>query len=215
MDRSEELSNAFSQIEEKRVLELVEKRIHEGEDPFAVLTDLSLGMDMVGNLFEREEYFLSELIMAAEIFDEAMKIIGPKLTYRQEKKVLGRIVIGTVKGDLHDIGKNIVTVLLRCSGFEVEDLGVDVSPEKFVEKIKEKKTDFLGLSCLLTPAYQSMKETIQSVEREGLREGVKILIGGGPVDERVRAYVGADAMGKDAQEAVRLCKQYLTLKSGG
>jgi len=210
MNRSEELSRAFTQLEEGKVLQLVEKRIHEGEDPFAVLTDLSLGMNMVGNLFEKEEYFLSELIMAAEIFNEAMKIIEPKLALQTEQRSLGRVVIGTVKGDLHDIGKNIVTTLLRCSGFEVEDLGVDVPPERFVEKLKEKRADFLGLSCLLTPAYQSMKETIQAVEKEGLREGLKILIGGGPVDERVRAYVGADAVGKDAQEAVKLCKQYLT-----
>lgn len=203
----EELVEAISQLKEKEALSLVKKRIDKDEDPLLIIGDLGKGMEEIGNLFEQGDYFLPEVIVAGEIFKDCMKIIEPKLISSKKAEPTGKVVIGTVQGDVHEIGKNIVATLLKGAGFEVDDLGADVSPERFIEKIKDKKPHILGLSCLLTLAFGSMKRIIREVEAAGLREGLTIIVGGGAVDAKVKDFVGADACGKDANEAVKICKQ--------
>jgi len=168
----------------------------------AVLQGLAKGMEIVGEKYETKEYFLSELIMAAEVMKEAMDILEPHL---KAEKVpgAGTMVIGTVSGDLHDIGKNTVIAMLRSAGFEVHDLGVDVPVEVFVQKVREIKPDILGMSALLLSTMPMMKEVVAALSNEGLRESVKIVIGGRPVTQEYADMIGADAYGKDAVEAVK------------
>jgi methanogenic corrinoid protein MtbC1 len=163
-------------------------------------------MEIVGQKFESKEYYLSELIMSADIFKSATDILGDAFK-PDESSLLGTVVIGTVKDDVHDIGKNIVATVLGCNGFRVIDLGVDVPHEQFIAAIKEHHPQIVGLSCLLTVAFDSMRDTIAAIEAAGLRQDVKILIGGGPTDEKVREHVKADAVCRSAQEAVEACKK--------
>jgi methanogenic corrinoid protein MtbC1 len=165
-------------------------------------------MSDVGRRFEDKEYFLSELIMSAEIFKEAIALIEPHLE-PGAGQTKGSVVIGTVKGDIHDMGKNIVATLLRCEGYDVHDLGVDVPPDAFVDKLKETGAQLLALSGLLTLAFDSMKETVDTLAEAGLRDKVKVIIGGGPVNEKVVEFSGADAYGVDAAYAVKLASEYL------
>lgn len=202
------LSDMLSELREREVLEMVRNALEEKVNPLSLVEELREGMAEVGRRFERKEYFLSELIMSAEIFKEAVVLIEPHLAAGQGENK-GDIVIGTVKGDIHDIGKNIVAALLRCNGYRVHDLGVDVAPEAFVTKLQETNARLLGLSGLLTLAFDSMKETVRKVEQAGLRDRVKVIIGGGPVNEKVVEYTGADAFGKDAAKAVELARLYL------
>lgn len=195
-------------LEEEAALEAVDKALESGVPPLDIVEQLRSGMSEVGRRFEVREYFLSELVMSAEIFKEAMDLIEPHLSGGAGPSK-GSVVIGTVKGDIHDIGKNIVASLLRCEGFEVHDLGVDVWPDAFVGKLKETGSGLLALSGLLTLAFDSMKETVACVSEAGIRDTVKIIIGGGPVNEQVLAYAGADAWGRDVAEAVRLAERYL------
>lgn len=195
-------------LEEEAALEAVGKALESGVPPLDIVEQLRSGMSEVGRRFEVREYFLSELVMSAEIFKEAMALIEPHLSGGAGPS-RGSVVIGTVKGDIHDIGKNIVASLLRCEGFEVHDLGVDVRPDAFVEKLKETGSGLLALSGLLTLAFDSMKETVASVSEAGIRDTVKIIIGGGPVNEQVLTYACADAWGRDVAEAVRLAERYL------
>ncbi|MFB0563528.1 MAG: B12-binding domain-containing protein, partial [Candidatus Lokiarchaeia archaeon] len=146
---------------------------------------------------------------SGEILRQIAEILEPKLKAGAEVKRLGKVVLGTVFGDIHDIGKDIVKFMLDANGFEVHDLGVDVSKEKFVEKIKEVNPEIVALSGFLTLAYDSMKETIEEIKKTGLRDKAKIMIGGGQMDETIREYVGADAYGKDAVEAVTLAKKWV------
>ena len=136
-------------------------------------------------------------------------MVKPKLSKNVEAKRLGKFVMGTVAGDIHDIGKNIVTFMLDINGFEVYDLGVDVSPEEFVEKIKETSAPIVGLSGFLTLSYDSMKQTIEAIKNAGLRDKVKIMIGGGQINEEIREYTSADAYGKDAMAAVSIAKEWI------
>jgi methanogenic corrinoid protein MtbC1 len=167
------------------------------------------GMQQVGEKFAAKEFFLADLIFSAEIFQEIMNLLEPELKSGEETSYIGKVVIGTVRDDVHDIGKNIVTSLLRASGFEVVDLGVNVPENEFIEAIKREQPRVVGLSGLLTIAIDEMKKTIAAIEANGLREGIKIIVGGGPVDESVRDYVGADASCRDAVEGVRLIKEFL------
>lgn len=204
----EKLAEAIVNLDEKAALEISKKMIESGADPIEVLETCRKGMTKVGEKFEAGEYFLSDLVMAAEIFKEITEIIKPQLK-RIVTKPLGKIVIGTVQGDIHDIGKNIVKALLEAEGFDVVDLGVDVPPEKFVEAIKEYKPDIVGMSGLLTLAIESMKKTADAIKNAGLRDKVKIIIGGGRADEEAKNYVGADAWSDEAAKGVKLCKEIL------
>jgi len=206
----EKLVDAMVNMKEKEALRITREMLETGEDPLEILELSRKAMAIVGQRFEKGEYFLPELIMASEILRQITDIVKPSLKRAVKvNKRLGKIVIGTVQGDIHDIGKNIVTFMLRVNGFEVYDLGVDVSPQKFVEKIGEVKPDIVGLSGFMTLVFDSMKETIEAIEAAGLRHKVKIMIGGGPVDDQVRKYTGADAYGKDAMAAVSLAKEWV------
>jgi methanogenic corrinoid protein MtbC1 len=202
------ISNSLIELEENEVLQGVSRSLEQGIEPIALVEQLRQGMSVVGKRFEDKEYYLSELIMSAEIFKEAMALIEPLLAASSDES-RGRLVIGTVKGDIHDIGKNIVATLLRCDGFEVLDLGVDVPAAVFVEETRSSGAKVLALSGLLTPAFDAMKETVTALAEAGLRDDVKVIIGGGPVNQSVVEFAGADAWGKDAAQAVRLVTEYL------
>jgi methanogenic corrinoid protein MtbC1 len=202
------ISNSLIELEEDEVLEGVSRSLEQGVEPITLVEQLRLAMSVVGKRFEDKEYYLSELIMSAEIFKEAMELIEPRLGASTDES-RGRLVIGTVKGDIHDIGKNIVATLLRCEGFEVLDLGVDVPAAVFVEETRSSGAKILALSGLLTPAFDAMKETVAALTNAGLRDDVKVIIGGGPVNQSVVEFAGADAWGKDAAQAVRLVAEHL------
>jgi len=177
-----------------------------GDDPLAIIAACREGMADVGKRYEAQEYYVSDLIMAGEVFKQAMSMIGEKFQTDTGPK-RGSVVIGTVHGDIHDIGKDIVVSLLQAGNYNVVDLGVDVPPEKFVDAVKESGAPVVGLSGLLTISFDAMKETVDALKSADLP--VKVMIGGGPVTEQVRAYVGADALGADAQAAVELCDNWI------
>jgi 5-methyltetrahydrofolate--homocysteine methyltransferase len=180
-----------------------------GIPPIKVVTDgMAKGMDIVGQKYEAKEYFLAELIMAGEVMKEGMKILEPLLKDSDVKR-RGRIVVCTVKGDLHDIGKNIFATLLTTAGFEVIDLGVNVPTEKFVEAIRDHKAQILGLSALLTVTMQELENIIKMVEEAGLRSKVKIIIGGAPLTDKYAKKIGADAYAQDAVAGVSICKNWV------
>lgn len=204
-----ELREALLELREEDVLRLVKERIAGGVDPLLMVEECRQAMELVGKRFECKEYFITELIVSGEIFNQAMELIEPGLRASGGLKTLGKMVLGTVQGDIHEIGKNIVRTMLRCSGFEVYDLGVDVPPQKFVQAVQDTGSAILGLSSLMTTSFNAMKETVELIGQAGLRKEVKIMVGGGPVNEMVREYVGADACAKDVAEAVELGKKFL------
>ena len=207
----DEISKALAELEDDVVLDGVKELFNKGVPALEILVALQKGMEEVGQKFEAKEYFLSELIMSADIFKEATAILGDAFLGDTSDK-LGTVVIGTVKEDIHDIGKDIVVTILKCNGFNVIDLGVDVPHENFVAAIKAHNPQIIGLSCLLTTAYDNMRDAIAMIEAEGLRVGRKILIGGGPTDSKVCEYVKADIVCKNAQEAVEACKNIVGAK---
>lgn len=206
---SEDLIDLIVNLCEKEAIDLVQKKIDAGEDPLKILEQIRIAMAKVGEKFENDEFFLPDLIMSGEILRQITEVIEPKLKTGAKIRSLGKVVLGTVFGDIHDIGKDIVKFMLESNGFEVYDLGANVPKEKFVEKIKEVNAKIVGLSGFLTLAYESMKETIEEIKNAGLREKTKIMIGGGQINEDVRKYVGADSYGKDAIEAVVLAKEWM------
>ncbi|MBM3118794.1 MAG: cobalamin-binding protein [Chloroflexi bacterium] len=203
-----ELADALADLDEDKVRSLVRGRIDAGVAPMSIVDECRKGMDIVGERYKSKEYFLSELIVSGEIFKEAMAVVEPMLGFDKQAKQIGRMVLGTVKGDIHNIGKDIVATLMKAAGFEVYDLGIDVAPGKFVEKLTETGAPILGMSGLLTPSFGSMKETVEAVQAAGLRDKVKVVIGGGIVTEQVRKYVGADAFTDDAAEGVEICRRF-------
>ncbi len=206
---SEELTKSIAELEETEALRITKEKLDRGEEPQLILDESRSGMEIVGKRFSEGTYFLPELIFSAEIFKEITEIVKPWLRKDVQAKRLGKVIIGTVAGDIHDIGKDIVVFMLDVNGFEVYDLGVDVPPKKFVEKIKETNTQVVGLSGFLTLAFDSMKETVDVISIAGLRDKVKIMIGGGQIDGEIKKYTGADAYGKDAMAAVSLAKAWL------
>ncbi len=207
---SEDLVKLIVDLYEKEAIELVQKRVDAGEDPLNILEEVRTAMAKVGEKFESKEFFLPDLIMSGEILKQITEVLEPKLKAGSEAQSKGKIVLGTVFGDIHDIGKDIVKFMLESNGFEVFDLGVNVPKQKFVEKIKEVNAKVVGLSGFLTLAYDAMKDTIDEFTKEGLRENLKIMIGGGQINEKVRQYVGADSYGKDAVEAVSLASEWMS-----
>jgi 5-methyltetrahydrofolate--homocysteine methyltransferase len=166
-------------------------------------------VELVGKRFSDGEYFIPDLVYSGEILKEITDMVKPKLTKAAELKRLGKVVVGTVAGDIHDIGKDIVVFMLDVNGFQVFDLGIDVPAQKFVDTIKETGSRVVGLSGFLTLAFQSMKDTVETIKKAGLRNEVKIMIGGGQIDDQVKGFTGADAYGKDAMEAVKLAKGWI------
>lgn len=204
----DELVNAIAEMREAEALVLAQKRLDDGADPLAILNDCRAAVEIVGKRFEKGEYFLPELMMAGEILKQISMLVKPRLQKTGEDKRRGKVIIGTVKGDIHDIGKDLVVFMLDANGFEVHDLGVDVPAQTFVDQIAAIKPDVVGLSGFLTVAFDAMKKTIAAIDAAGLRACVKVMIGGGTVDEYVRGYVGADAFGKDAMAAVTLAQKW-------
>jgi 5-methyltetrahydrofolate--homocysteine methyltransferase len=208
MNGLEEITTALADLNEDGTLALVRKAVKDKAPPESILQACQQGMEEIGRRFEACDYFVSDLIMSGEIFKQIAAILDPLLA-AGSKGQLGKVVIGTVHGDIHDIGKDIVVNMLKSSGFEVIDLGVDVPATSFVAALKESGATVLGMSGLLTLAFDSMKATVNAIAAAGLREKVKIMVGGGPVDGNVCKAVGADDWGNDAQKAVRLAKQWL------
>jgi methanogenic corrinoid protein MtbC1 len=202
--------NLLADLKEDEVIKLTKKRIESKEDPMKILEDSRKGMEIVGKRFAAGEYFLPELVFSGELLKQVTDLVKPHLgKSTAQVKRLGKVVIGTVAGDIHDIGLNIVDFMLDVNGFEVTNLGVDVPVEKFVKAMKDTKAPVLGLSGFLTPAFDAMKETVEALEKAGLRKNIKIMIGGGQMDDEVRKYAKADAFGKDAMAAVTLSKKWI------
>ena len=206
---SDGLQDAIANLEKNEALRMTQERLDADEDPQAILEEGRQGMEIIGKRFAEGEYFLPELIYSGEIFRQISEIVKPRLKADSPTETLGKVIIGTVSGDIHDIGKDIVVFMLDVSGFEVLDLGIDVPAENFVNKIRETGASVVGLSGFLTLAFESMKDTVDLIKKEGLRDKVKIMIGGGQIDESIRKYAGADAFGKDAMTAVALAKGWL------
>ena len=191
------------------VKELVQRAIDEGEDVEKVLNEgLVAGMNVVGVKFKANEFYVPEVLIAARAMKAGMGILRPILADKDIKGV-GTVVLGTARGDLHDIGKNLVAMMLEGAGFEIIDLGVDVSPEKFIETAKEKKADLIGLSALLTTTMPSMKDVIKAVGDSDLKDKIKVMIGGAPVTQSYADEIGADGYAPDAASAVDEAKQLL------
>ncbi|MEK7352998.1 MAG: cobalamin-dependent protein [Chloroflexota bacterium] len=211
-----ELVKAISEIQEDEALRLVEEAVKKGLDLEGVLKDCQEAMNIVGSRYEKGDYFLPELIMSGEVLKKISDIVKPKMSASSLAKSAGAkkavVVLGTVKGDIHDIGKDIVGFMLDVNGFDVKDLGVDVPEEKFVEAVKKEKPQVVALSGFLTLAYDSMKSTVAALDKAGVRKNVKIMIGGGQITDMVKDYVKADAFGMDAVAAVRLAKQWTGVK---
>lgn len=201
--------NLLADLKEDEVLKLTKKRLDAKEEPMKILEDSRKGMEIVGKRFADGEYFLPELVFSGELLKEITEMVKPHLKSDVKTKRIGKVVIGTVAGDIHDIGLNIVDFMLDVNGFEVTNLGVDVPAEKFVKAVKDTKAPVVGLSGFLTPAFDAMKETVEALEKAGLRNSVKIMIGGGQMDDEVRKYAKADAFGKDAMAAVTLAKKWI------
>ena len=206
---SEDLVSALADLKEKEALKIARARLNSDEEPTAILSDARRGMEIVGERFASGEYFIPDLVYSGEILKQITEMAKPKLTKEAAVKRLGKVVLGTVAGDIHDIGLDIVDFMLDVNGFEVYNLGTDVPAQKFVEKIKESGAPIVGLSGFLTLAFDSMKETVEAIKSAGLRDKVKIMIGGGQIDDEVRRYTGADAYGRDAMAAVTLAKGWI------
>jgi methanogenic corrinoid protein MtbC1 len=206
---SKELVNAIAGMREDEALGLVREMVESGSDPMVILDSAREAMGVVGRRYEDGTYFLPELMLAGEMLNQVTDLLKPELAKLPAVKRHGKVLIGTVEGDIHDIGKNIVTFMLDVSGFDVLDLGVDVSPQKFVEAIQDFGPQVIGLSGFLALAFDAMKETVEAIEAAGVRDGINIMIGGGQVSEQVRKYTGADAYGQDAMAGVSLAKKWV------
>ena len=209
---TEDLVNTLADLKEQDAIKIVKDRLSAGEDPLKILRDARKGMEIVGSRFASSEYFIPDLVYSGEILKSVTELVKPKLTTTGESKKLGKIVFGTVAGDIHDIGKDIVVFMLDVNGFEVHDLGIDVPVQKFVDKIKETGAPIVGLSGFLTLAFDSMKETVEAIKSAGLRDKVKIMIGGGQMSDEIKNYSGADAYGNDAMAGVTLAKKWAGTK---
>jgi methanogenic corrinoid protein MtbC1 len=203
-----ELVEAMANMKEKEALQIVDDLLAQGEDPQKILDLSSEAMQVVGERYQEGTYFLPELIMSGEMLRKIGEVLKPKLAEKSGvKKKLGTVVLGTVRGDIHDIGKDIVGFMLEVNGFEVYDLGIDQPEANFVQAVKDYRPQVLALSGFLSVAFDSMKSTIEEVEAAGLRKNLKVIIGGGQMDETVRRYTGADAYGDDAMAAVAFAKE--------
>jgi methanogenic corrinoid protein MtbC1 len=205
---SKKLVNAIADMKEDEALSLVREMVEDGTDPKAILDAAREAMDIVGERYEKGTYFLPELMLAGEMMTEITEVIKPELAKMPAGEKIGKVLIGTVAGDIHDIGKNIVTFMLDVNGFEVLDLGVDVPAKKFVDAIKEFKPQVVALSGFLTLAFDAMKDTVAAIESAGLRNNVHIMVGGGQVNEEISKYAGADAYGDNAMVGVNLAKKW-------
>ena len=205
---SGKLAKLLADLKEQESMEYVRTALEKGTDPMDLLSDAKEGMNVIGQRFASGEYFIPDLIFSGEIMKGVVKLIEPHIRQEREEKRRGKVVIGTVAGDIHDIGKNLVSFMLDVSAFEVLDLGINVPVQKFVDAVKESGSKVAGLSGFLTLAFDSMKETASAIKNAGAGEG-KIMIGGGQIDDQVKSYTGADAYGRDAVAAVKLAEGWI------
>ncbi len=203
-----DLVTLISELKQKEAIQVTEQRLKAGEDPLKILDDGKKAMQIVGTRFSEGTYFIPDLVYSGKILEQIAEMVKPELSQTPQTRKLGKIVLGTVAGDLHDIGKNLVTFMLDVNGFEVYDLGIDVKPQIFVDKIREVQPQIVGLSGFLTSVYQAMKDTVDAIAEAGLRNEVKIMIGGGVMDDEIRKFSGADSYGLDAMAAVNLAREW-------
>jgi len=197
----------ISELETKKALEYVKTKVSQGEDPYTILMECRKGLEEVGKKFETCEYFIADLLFVADLFKQFMNILEPELKKTMKVEKEGKILIATVEYDIHDIGKNLVASMLSAAGFEILDLGVNVSPDFICKNIREYKPDIVALSCLLTSTIDSMENTIKKITEEGLHNNVKIIVGGIPLTPELAREIGADSYGHDAHEAVVKCRE--------
>jgi 5-methyltetrahydrofolate--homocysteine methyltransferase len=212
MSDTKALTQAVVEMQEDKALEMTKELLDGGEDPIAVFDAYKAALEEIGQRFEKQIYFIPELIMSGEMMKAAVEIIKPHLGDTDtsgDSKKLGKMLIATVAGDIHDIGKNIVTMLMDINGFEVRDLGVDVPTDKIVNEAQEFGADIVGLSGLLTLAFDPMKDVVEGLAAAGLRDKVKVIIGGAQMDEQVCQHVGADAFVTDAVAGINICKGWM------
>lgn len=202
----EDLINAIAELDEEKALQLARDKVKNGETPLEIVEQCRLGVEQVGKRYSEETYYLSDLIMSEEILRGIMEILEPYFSEHRHKNGV-KVVIGTIEDDIHDLGKNIIVSLLRSEGFEVYDLGVDVKPDQFIQKITETGAAIVGISVVLTFSINYVKKLLKLLEEAGLRDKVKIIIGGYPVNEMIREYTGADYFETDAKRAVKLIKK--------
>jgi methylmalonyl-CoA mutase cobalamin-binding domain/chain len=204
------LKEAVMEIQEERALSLTRQYLEEGADPLALFGAYQAALEEIGKRFAQQIYFIPELIMAGEMMKTASALIKPRLSEKgTESTKLGKILIATVEGDIHDIGKNIAAMMLEISGFDVRDIGVDVPVEKIISEAGAFNAHIIGLSGLLTLAFEPMKRVVEGLKAKGLRDKYKVIIGGGQMDEHARAFTGADAFATDAVAGVNLCKGWI------
>ncbi len=207
-DSVADLTQALADLEESRALAIVQARLERGDDPLQIIEDCQAGMREVGNRYAERRYYLSGLIMAGDILRAIMEMVLPLVEEKFSGHTSGRVLLGTVQGDIHDLGKNLLLMLLRSYGFTVLDLGVDVAPAQFVEQARAFKPHVIGMSGLITAAYSAMRETVIALRATMAEDGAQIpILLGGQVDEQVCRYVDADYWSTDAMEGVRLCQR--------
>ena len=207
------LTKNLVELERDQVLSEIKERLSQGEDSMRIFEECKRGMDLVGEKYKNKEYFLAELMFSGDLFREAMELIEPYLgEIKIEGDIKGKVILATIQGDIHDLGKNILATLLKLEGFEVYDLGVDVDPDIVVEKVKELQPDFLGFSALLTITFDPMKTVIDKLKEAGLRDKLKVMVGGGITTSLVKDYTGADFQTIDAMEGVQYCLETIKAK---
>lgn len=206
----EDLAQALVDFNKDVVLGAITKRLKDGDAPIQLIRELQDGMGRIGQKFETGDFFLSELLMSADLFSKAMQILEPQMQ-DTTMDTIGTIVVGTPKGDIHDIGKNIFVTVAKGNGFEIVDLGIDVPAQRFVDAVVELKPQILGFSALLTPSFEPMREVVDKLKEKGLRENIKIIVGGGVTTGTVQKYIGADAQTTDVMDGIKQCKGFLGL----
>jgi len=211
------IAEAFQKLRIGEIEGIIHQAMKEGSAPYVLIRECQDEMAKIGKKFESGEYFLGELIISAKMFEKVVQILSPEIKKEEQasQKTIGKIVLGTPKGDIHDLGKNIFAVLARVAGFEVIDIGVDVVPGRFLEQVRIENPHIVGMSGLITTVYPSMKEVVDLLRQHGLRDNVKIIIGGGATGEEARRFVGADAQTLDAAEGVRICETFIANSNRG
>jgi methylmalonyl-CoA mutase cobalamin-binding domain/chain len=204
----EELMEALVDLREEDSLRIAREMLEGGTEPLHVVEVAKAALKTVGERYERREYFLSALIMSGEIFRELVAMLEDRFASQKTEGEARKVIVGAPLGDVHDIGKDLVAILLRCHGFEVIDLGVSVNPEAFVEAARTTGARMVAISTLITIAYDAIRETVDSFRRAGMRDDVKIVLGGGAISQRVCDFAGADRCGNDAMDAVRFAEEF-------
>jgi methanogenic corrinoid protein MtbC1 len=203
------IEEAFKNLKIGEIKGIIEREIAAGIDPYVLIKRTQDAMEEVGKKFETGDYYMGELMLSARMFEMAASMLEPLLKAKDSSRNIGKIVLGTPKGDVHDLGKNIFKVIAQAGGFEIIDLGIDVPVAKFVEAVKKENPQIVGMSALLTTTYPSMVDVVKTLEDAGLRSKLKIIIGGGATGEEARRYVGADAQTLDASKGVRICRNLI------